>query len=572
MSENKSWWSRLVNGRPEPTTDPRAPTWARAFDDALLEGLGDAIATLRVAYPSRVAERLEAQVTTRNWHPARSAVGGLREDGPGALASAPVIAAWVAIGAPICPDDYAGYGLREAVITLADLQLALQNKRTSPPDEDTRHALERMARFFEECVEPMLCALLVGPRARVQRGVINYLRRCEVSNLDAIIDALERHVDSSTPPTNDGDYAHGYTDALKVLQTLDARQRAERATPTSRAATSTAGSATSARPLWEDVFGEELTDGLDASLERARQLFESRTRARLEAQLQLTDWTRTRAAISGLRSSGDVALPSAPLVAAWVILAAPLCPDDYAAYTVREGLSLSSSTHSNLTRQLAQQPDGSQRAALEHILTILTDGLEPALIELLSPPWVRMHRGIISYFRQIPPQDPEHVIEALEALIDSPLPRDSDADFEYSHSEALTLLQRLDNQLRDAREQERRSRGEPTRAELQAQNNTNASAPPRPATTYEEEHDEEHDEADEFQDWYDGMTYREVLFEMANSDQDASVRASAIETIASYSWMATQMHARVFDFIEDPDPRVRAAAARLLGALADDHE
>ncbi len=231
MSRGLHWLTRLfasdpTEGEPVDMMRDGAPLWVDAFGMSEAEAgrLGQALATIAGAFPSRVALRLERAIAVGRWPQSRTSINALRDEGTGAMWTAPTVAAWLMLAEPVCPRDdaYAGYGLRESCFALADWRnQAAEHRDPASPGVDA--ALAELERFFDTRVEPMLLGILAKPIWLTHRGVVAYVRDAARGDLSACVAALEAHVDVPVPNGDNGDLVYGHSDALRVLQRLSAR-------------------------------------------------------------------------------------------------------------------------------------------------------------------------------------------------------------------------------------------------------------------------------------------------------------------------------------------------------------
>lgn len=236
MSEAGRWLAGFLGrfapepGEPGVTSRQEGdePLWSRSFTPEQLLDLEDAISLLEQAYGSRASRRLERSIAVEKWAQTRTTINSLRQEERAALHTAPTIAAWLwqSLQQPP-PDDYSGYGQREACITLADLRLQIDLARLEDGGS-VDAALGRMLRFFDEVVEPIMLHILSDmPIDRVHRGAVNYLRRAPLRDRAACVNALEVYIDRPLPDTEDGDYNWGQADGLRLFQELSSSEDAE---------------------------------------------------------------------------------------------------------------------------------------------------------------------------------------------------------------------------------------------------------------------------------------------------------------------------------------------------------
>lgn len=217
-------------------SDPSLKGWGRAlvvqtFEAPLRDELLATIEPLSAAFPSRVGARLADQLVASGWVDARSAASALRKEGVRGLPALPALAAWVRRGVHTVPDDYAAYGMREAVSTLHGWRDLVAQHMARQQDEASV-ALQTLSAFCDGPMEAIAAELLLGPNLKCCRGAIPYLRGAK-GNPDAALQALETWLDRTPSDGTDADLQYARSEAMQALQELAGRLEVQ---PISRAA------------------------------------------------------------------------------------------------------------------------------------------------------------------------------------------------------------------------------------------------------------------------------------------------------------------------------------------------
>jgi hypothetical protein len=193
-----------------------------AFGEANLHGLGEAVA--RLAGGSPVVPTLVLAIDPRHWLQTRSAISGLRRQGPAAAAAAPAIAGWIALSVDRARTADQHYTVNEAMNGLADMRAGLaalgaasaastavtaeEADEDAPPGAPPDH-VARIARFLDEVFQPYLLGKLTPPLRIWQRGAVAYLRGLHgdltsvATALQGLLLALQR---APEPPAADADW------------------------------------------------------------------------------------------------------------------------------------------------------------------------------------------------------------------------------------------------------------------------------------------------------------------------------------------------------------------------------
>lgn len=174
-------------------------------------------------FGSPVAQRLADEVVLNRFKGSRSAVNSLRREGIAALPSIPVVAAWIRNSVGRIPDDWAGYGIREGMLTLGDFRKHVWD-RTYDASGEGGEALKTFDDFLEGTVQEIAFELLNGPNGRGCRGAISYLRSAR-QNPERCIEALGVYLDNHPGETGDGDLDCARGDAIYAMQELSQRAR-----------------------------------------------------------------------------------------------------------------------------------------------------------------------------------------------------------------------------------------------------------------------------------------------------------------------------------------------------------
>ena len=293
------------------------------FDDALTQPLLEAVDATSEAFGSAVAERLADEVVPGRFKGSRSAVNSLRREGLAGLPAIPIIAAWVESSLGRIPDDWAGYGVREGMLTLADFRKNVR-ARSFDSDGPAAEAITTFEDFLEGHVVSVAIALLNGPNGRACRGSIGYLRGVRRSPQRAV-DALTAYLDNHPGETGDGDLDAARGDAIYALQELSERVRATERTvaqspvpatpPPERpskpeAVEPASAEAQTAAPDFDGLSNEERAD-------RATAFIGGDLVPRLRSELRSSSANARLAALAGLSQLGDSALVALPDV--WAI-------------------------------------------------------------------------------------------------------------------------------------------------------------------------------------------------------------------------------------------------------------
>lgn len=226
--------------------------WGRAIVESVYTGdeldrLLSAVDTVAEAFGNPISKRLADELVHGKFTGPRTAVNSLRKEGLPALPAIPAIGAWIRSSIGRIPDDAAGYGVREGLLTLADFRRIVMEQAMggSPP---LREALKVLAGFLEGDVEASARELLTTANGRAARGAISYLRDSR-GEMQASLDAIEGYLDEHPGETGDGDFDYGRNDAMYAMQDLAARIR--RTVPTEPSAGTAAQPATA--PLIAEV-------------------------------------------------------------------------------------------------------------------------------------------------------------------------------------------------------------------------------------------------------------------------------------------------------------------------------
>lgn len=195
-----------------------------AFPDADAAALAAAARAITTATGSTVGTALTDALDPRHWQQSRSAIGGLRRLGVGALAGAPALAGWVRLCAPAAVSAEEQYTVNEALLALAELRRLAGEAAVVPPA-----AVGTVTGFLDTTFEPALTGLLVPPLRIWHRGALGYLRGLH-GDLERLLSVLHGFLAAlDDPPAGDPDAAwHEYTRMELVAAIADLGPRLDR--------------------------------------------------------------------------------------------------------------------------------------------------------------------------------------------------------------------------------------------------------------------------------------------------------------------------------------------------------
>jgi hypothetical protein len=192
--------------------------------------------------------------------------------------------------------------------------------------------------------------------------------------------------------------------------------------------------------LVETAFAEGYLGGLGAAMAQLQRTEGRPVVVTLVAGIRPWRWAETRAAVGALREQGAVALPAAPVVAAWVVLSAGGAQQPGEQYAVHDALLALADLHP----EGRHRGHGSADAMAARIARFFDEAVGPHLLALFAQPAQVWHRGLVGYFSRHP-ASPDLLARALQTLVDrdDPAPAGEERWFEYTRAEALSLLGRI---------------------------------------------------------------------------------------------------------------------------------
>jgi hypothetical protein len=188
-----------------------------AFDADELAGVDAAVAAIQEHLAGPVVATLTMAIDPRHWPQTRSAVSGLRRQGPAAVCAAPAIAGWVKLCAGRATTPEQQHTVHDALLALAEMRRMAANDVVAEPAA----AVLRVGRFLDEAFQPYLLSTLVPPLRIWQRGAVTYLRGLH-GDLEQLAAALQHFAQAlqEAPAERDDWYAYLRMELIALVADL----------------------------------------------------------------------------------------------------------------------------------------------------------------------------------------------------------------------------------------------------------------------------------------------------------------------------------------------------------------
>ncbi len=200
---------------------PFGPALARAaFTPAELSDVDSAVAAVQRLIASPVVPTLILAIDPRQWPQTRSAVSGLRRQGPAAISAIPAIAGWLKLCAHRATTNEQQYTVHDILLALADLRRLAGTLAPAEPGP----AADRLARFLDEAFQPYLLSVLVAPLRIWHRGAVSYLRG-QGGDVEALAESLRRFATTllDAPAEHDDWYSYLRMELFALIADLGPR-------------------------------------------------------------------------------------------------------------------------------------------------------------------------------------------------------------------------------------------------------------------------------------------------------------------------------------------------------------
>lgn len=290
----------------------------RAFPEADLDGLDEAVVAVLAARPSPAVPALIAQIAVGGWSTTRSVVAGLRGLGDAARAAIPEVAGWVACSASAAADAEEQHTVLEALLALQAWRESVGERRGLPDQ-----AAERFLQVLAQTLDPFLVTALVPPLRVWHRGAVGYLSTTRMDP-ERLIEALTRLLAGTDEPAPTGYGAwHAQTRAeiVRLVAETGRRLEAEREAQAFAGAVGTLTEPTRTEPNRTEPTRTEPTR--TEAAERGPQI-DDPVVAWAVAELGRRELRRCAAAVEIVARLGPRAAPALPALHALLLIR----PDD----------------------------------------------------------------------------------------------------------------------------------------------------------------------------------------------------------------------------------------------------
>jgi hypothetical protein len=227
-----SFWRRApresgIDAGSDAADSPR-PRWgrdvvARAFEGETGATLSAAAEALGDQHGTPLTERLVREVRVGDWHASRSAISALRSEKIAGLPAAPAIAAWVLLSHGKVTDEYAAYGIRDALYCLNDFRTLAWNHEHIPGEAGAPWRTLNTV-LFDDHLEALARDLVLASYRRLARTAIAYLSMAR-GDPEAAAAVLCAYLDRTPPASDDADLDYARQEAVAALQKVSGRPR-----------------------------------------------------------------------------------------------------------------------------------------------------------------------------------------------------------------------------------------------------------------------------------------------------------------------------------------------------------